>query len=86
MPVLSVEVKLSFELTPVRFFPLALILFEFVELTHETSAGNLDEVMQEFLKLWFPKEVKVKAKANAIEAGQEELRELGMAEPKCTIQ
>lgn len=41
--------------------------------------------MQEFLKLWFPKEVKDKAKSNSIEAAKEELLEMGIVEHKCTV-
>lgn len=48
--------------------------------------ANLDNALQEFLKLWFPKEVKLKIKSNSAEAAKEELLEMGMADHKCLLQ
>lgn len=42
--------------------------------------------MQSFLELWFPKEVKLKSKANKKEAAEEELKEMGMEQHKCVVQ
>jgi hypothetical protein len=41
--------------------------------------------MERYLKLWFPKEVKAKANANAEEAGREELEEMGITPGKCIV-
>lgn len=47
--------------------------------------ANLDDGLQEFLKMWFPREVKLKKHQNAIEAGKEEAQELGYNDTRCTI-
>ncbi|KAK4704039.1 E3 ubiquitin-protein ligase BAH, partial [Phenoliferia sp. Uapishka_3] len=49
------------------------------------SAQNLDHAMQQYLELWFPKEVKEKAKLNQAEAAKEELQAMGL-EHKCVVQ
>lgn len=41
--------------------------------------------MEQFLKLWFPKEVREKEQANSIEAGREELEEMGL-DGRCLVQ
>ncbi|SCV69183.1 BQ2448_2203 [Microbotryum intermedium] len=49
------------------------------------NATNLDTAMQSYLQLWFPKEVKAKAKSNAKEAAKEELEEMGMVDHRCLV-
>ncbi|SCZ97246.1 BZ3500_MvSof-1268-A1-R1_Chr4-2g07085 [Microbotryum saponariae] len=49
------------------------------------NATNLDTAMQSYLQLWFPKEVKAKAKSNAKEAAKEELAEMGMDDHRCAV-
>ncbi|KAL8292414.1 hypothetical protein RQP46_001026 [Phenoliferia psychrophenolica] len=49
------------------------------------NARNLDMAAQQYLELWFPKEVKEKEKLNHAEAAKEELQAMGL-EHKCVIQ
>lgn len=48
--------------------------------------ANLDQALQEYLKLWFPKEVKAKEKANGKESAKEELMEMGISDHRCVVQ
>ena len=48
-------------------------------------AGNLDTARQQFLELYFPREVKAKAKSNSKEIDEEEAERLGIATTKCCI-
>lgn len=41
--------------------------------------------MEQFLKLWFPKEVREKEHSNSVEAGREELEEMGL-DNRCLVQ
>lgn len=46
-------------------------------LTH-SSAANLDIALMNFMKDWFPKEVRIKARENGEEANKEMAEELGI--------
>lgn len=48
--------------------------------------GNLDHAMQEYLNLWFPKEVKEKDKLNRTLQAKEELEAMGLSDHKCIVQ
>ena len=68
--------------------PVSLISPDFCEwtLTDEfILIGNLDGDLQDYLELWFPREVKEKEKLNHSEAAQEELLAMGLNH-KCVIQ
>ena len=47
--------------------------------------GNVDHALVGFLKLWFPKEVKAKSKANDKESQKEHYQELGIDDVSCTV-
>lgn len=55
------------------------------ESTNSEVSGNLDQAMQQYLELWFPKEVKEKEKLNHAEAAKEELQAMGL-DHKCIVQ
>ncbi|KAF8592143.1 hypothetical protein K439DRAFT_1656201 [Ramaria rubella] len=46
--------------------------------------SNVDHALINFMRDWFPKETKVKGKANEEEAAQEEMEELGI-DPRCQV-
>ncbi|KAI5477643.1 zinc finger, RING-type protein [Pseudohyphozyma bogoriensis] len=50
------------------------------------TGANLDTAMEEYLELWFPKEVKAKQKQNHKESAAEELEAMGLNGHKCVIQ
>ncbi|KDQ52928.1 hypothetical protein JAAARDRAFT_39876 [Jaapia argillacea MUCL 33604] len=47
--------------------------------------SNVDWALLNFMKDWFPNESKLKLKQNEREAAEEELQELGLTTPGCTI-
>lgn len=87
MLVLNVVRQLFYEPMPVCISPssfsIYLLLYSFSILS--SSIANLDHVLQSYLEMWFPKEIKAKRNQNKIEAGKEEAQEMGMGEQKCII-
>lgn len=51
----------------------------------KTPTDNLDQALVGFMELWFPKEVRAKAKANDKEAHKEHMAESGIEDVSCTI-
>jgi hypothetical protein len=50
-----------------------------------SRTANLDAALQSYLRLYFPKEVKQKAKENERESAKEQLAEMGM-DTRCVVQ